>query len=73
MSATESEDMLTRKEAAAYLRTLGYSVSPDYLCNLAAKDNAGGGPPFYRIHQKVIRYKRGEVKDWLQSRMRRIA
>ena len=68
MSATESDDMLTRKEAAAYLATLGYRVSPDHLCNMASRNNAGNGPRFRRIGERVIRYRRGDLKAWLESR-----
>lgn len=65
--------MLTRKEACQFLARLGYRVSPARLSNMANNNNAGGGPPFYRIHQKTVRYRPDDLKSWLDARTRRIA
>lgn len=68
MSDTESE-WLTRKEAARYLTSLGYSLSPDYLSNLAAHSNAKGGPPYRRYGWKTVRYRKDDLKIWAEKRM----
>ena len=31
----------------------------------------GYGPPFLKIGQRMIRYRRGDVRKWLRSRVRR--
>lgn len=72
MSATESE-WLTRKEAARYLGTLGYSLSPAYLSNLASNNNARKGPPFSRFGWNTVRYQRDDLRTWLEARVTRVA
>lgn len=72
MSGTETGEFLTRKQAAAYLATLGYPLSPDYLANLASNDNAGKGPPFIRIGWQTVRYSKVDLKAWFDARAVRV-
>lgn len=72
MSATESNEWLTRKDAANYLATLGYAISADHLRNLAANNNRKNGPPYYRIRRQTIRYKREDLQKWLKSKTTRV-
>lgn len=71
MSASDSGEWLTRKQAANYLATLGYSLSPDRLGKMAERGNAGGGPPFTKYSARVVRYRRSDLKDWLDARAKR--
>jgi len=68
----ESREWLDRKECAAYLTALGHRISPSRLANLASKDNAGRGPPFYRIRWSRVAYKPTEVADWAKLQMVRV-
>ena len=59
-----------------------YKIDPDVLLNerraaallgvtvraLQAWRHRGGGPPYFRIGARTIRYRRGNIMDWLQSR-----
>jgi hypothetical protein len=58
---------LTRKEAAAFLGTIGCPISHRTLANMAAKDNAMGGPPFQRVRRKIVRYQRDDLVRWAQQ------
>lgn len=73
MSETESKPWLNRKEAAAFLSTLGYTISPQYLSHLAANGNAKGGPPYTKFGTQAVRYQKSDLREWLQARTRRIA
>lgn len=66
------DDLLTRKAASAYLEKLGCPVAPRTLSNLAANDNAGKGPPFYRFRWKSIRYKRSDLDLWVRKEIKRV-
>ena len=57
-------DWLTRKEAADYLNKIGCCVSPRLLEKLAVNNNAGKGPAFRRVRERIIRYRRGELDTW---------
>ena len=66
------DDLLNRKMASAYLERLGCPVAPKTLANLAANDNAGRGPPFFRFRWKAIRYKRSDLEIWAKKEIRRV-
>lgn len=57
-------DWLTRKQAAEYLLGIGCPISKRTLDNYAADDNAGGGPNFRRVRERIIRYRRSELDAW---------
>lgn len=58
---------LSRKEAANYLTSIGCPISPKTLANLAAEDNAGGGPPFTRVRRKRVWYWREDLATWAKG------
>ena len=61
-------DTLNRKEAAAYLRSLGYNISAKTLANMASNKNAGNGPSFTRNGWKTVLYKRDDLDAWAKKR-----
>ena len=63
---------LTRKEASAYLTSVGCALSPKSLANLAANNNAKGGPPFTRLGVKTVRYHRSDLRSWANETARRV-
>lgn len=64
---------LSRKEAASYLTSIGCPISPGTLANLAADDNAGGGPPFTKVRQKRVWYSREELTVWAKRQAVKVA
>lgn len=69
----DKQEYLTRGECAEFLRLQGMRVSERHLANLAANNNAGEGPPFYRTRWTKVFYSREEVVTWLQAHTVRIA
>jgi hypothetical protein len=67
------EPPLSRKDAASYLTSIGCPISPKTLANLAAEDNAGGGPPFTRVRQKRVWYSREDLATWAKGQFERVA
>lgn len=58
------DDLLDTKQMAEWL-----GRSTQWLEIGRSKTDTGGyGPPFIRISQRCVRYRRGDVKDWLHSR-----
>ena len=55
---------LSRKEAAAFLRSLGYPMSPATLARLAIK---GRGPRYTRFGWQRASYSRDDVAAWAKS------
>lgn len=62
--SVSSKDFLSRKEAVAYLNSLGYPISISSLEKMASNNNAGNGPPFMRFRWKTVRYRRDELEAW---------
>jgi hypothetical protein len=60
----DDDPWLTRKEATAFLKSIGCSVAPQTLANLASNNNEGGGPPFRRFRKRVVRYQLSRLKEW---------
>ena len=56
-------DALLRPEAAAEL----LAFTPRAL---EAWRQRGGGPPFVRVSARAIRYRRSDLLDWAQARVR---
>ncbi len=54
---------LSEQEAANYL-----SLSPSTLRNWRV---AGGGPPFVKISKRCIRYRRSDLDQWAEARVRK--
>ena len=75
MSATQSPapKWLSRKEASRFLETLGCPISPGSLTNFAANGNARGGPPYYKVGKRVVRYHPDDLTAWAKARTLRIA
>ena len=68
----DQKEFLDRKECAQYLAQLGIRISHRTLANLAGNENAGGGPPFYRVRWSRTYYKRIEVETWAKSQTERV-
>lgn len=58
------DDWLSRKEAATYLAKIGCPISVRALELRGMKNNAGNGPPFIRIGQRTVRYRRADLDYW---------
>lgn len=71
MSASKPDEWLKRKDAARYLGSLGYTISPGRLGNLGLHNNRDGGPPFTRFNQKSVRYNVQDLRAWLEARSKR--
>jgi hypothetical protein len=63
----DRQEYLTRGECAEFLKAQGLRMSDRHLANLAANNNAGGGPPFYRTRWSKVFYNRLEVIEWLKK------
>ena len=64
--------LLSRKEAAAYLETIGCPrISVRSLEKWAANNNAGKGPPFTKM-RSVIGYQREDLDQWAWREAKRI-
>ena len=61
MASAISSDMLTRREAAAYL-----GVAYQTLALWACKGR--NGIPFYRVGSRSVRYRRADLDVWLAER-----
>lgn len=72
MSITEPEPLVSRKEAALFLRKRGYLISSGRLGVLASQP--GKGPPFYRTGEVGGRvgYRLSEVEAWWRSKLTRV-
>jgi hypothetical protein len=62
--AKDAPQWLNRKEAAAYLGSIGVPVSARTLEKLACNNNAGKGPPFSRVRWKLVRYQIAHLEAW---------
>ena len=62
MSATA--DLLSRKEAAAYLTSLGYRVNHRTLEHWASERR---GPRYTRLSWTMVTYKRSDIDEWIKS------
>lgn len=64
---------LSRKEAAAYLTSIGCPISAKTLSNLGADDNARRGPPFTRVLNRRVWYSREDLTAWAKGQTVRVA
>jgi len=67
----DDEKYLTRKEASAYLGSIGCPVAVQTLANMASNQNAGDGPEFISSGWRTLRYAKSELDSWAHRRMRR--
>ena len=67
-----ADDLLSRKQAAAYLCQLGVSISPKTLENKANHRNSGKGPAFIKIGWRQVKYRRSELDAWARAQMEEI-
>lgn len=63
---------VTRKQAAAFLETIGCPISPSTLANMAQKDNSGRGPPYQVVSRRIVRYRVEDLRRWATARTRRV-
>ena len=64
-----AEDLLTRKEASAFLAQLGVRLKPATLAWLWSV--GGDGPPCRHVRAKPF-YPRGLLRDWARSQVSEI-
>lgn len=69
---TTEDKYLTRKEAAAYLASIGCPLAPKTLANLAANNNAGNGPPFIHRGRGERHYPVSGLREWAQRAARMV-
>lgn len=76
MPETGKDDkLLSRKEAAKYLRDRGLQVSHGHLANLAANHNARGGPPYFKQGNSPAGralYNLVELELWRRGQLLRV-
>lgn len=60
------EDLLTRKEASAFLAQFGIRLKPETLARIWS--TGGDGPPCRHIRHKPY-YPRGVLRDWALSQV----
>lgn len=61
-------DLMNRKQAADYLRSLACTITTARSLAKLAVD--GGGPPYFMDGNRVL-YSRAELNQWRLSRLRR--
>lgn len=64
---------MSRKKAAEYLSRVGCPLSPHTLAKMAKNNNRGGGPPFTKISQRIVRYHKDDLRAWADTNARRVA
>lgn len=63
---------LSRKQASAFLESIGCPVSVGTLGHMAANKNAGKGPPFQRCGWRTVVYAREDLIAWAKRRIVRV-
>lgn len=63
----DKQEYLSRIECADFLRAQGLRMSDRHLRNIAANNNQGNGPPFYRTRWNKVYYSRAQVIEWLRN------
>ena len=63
---TGEDDLLTRKEASAFLAEFGIRMKPETLARIWS--TGGDGPPCRHIRHKPY-YPRGVLRDWALSQV----
>ncbi|MFN3559240.1 MAG: hypothetical protein ACK4UQ_08115 [Brevundimonas sp.] len=65
-SSVDDDDLLTRKEASAFIAGFGVRMKPQTLARLWS--TGGDGPPCRHIRHKPF-YPRGVLRDWARSQI----
>ncbi len=65
-----ASDWMTRKEAAAYLSSVGCPVAPKSLANMACSERENKGPAYAVLGWRTVRYDRAELDRWANARRR---
>lgn len=65
-AGAECDDLLTRKEASAFLAQFGIRMKPETLARLWS--TGGDGPPCLHIRSKPF-YPRRVLRDWALSQI----
>lgn len=60
------DDLLTRKEASAFLAQFGIRMKPQTLARIWS--TGGDGPPCLHVRSKPY-YPRGVLRDWAKSQV----
>lgn len=68
----KEDSWLSRKEASAYLKTLGFPLAPATLAKMAANGNQGNGPPFTRFRWSTVRYRMSDLAAWVEKQSERV-
>ena len=69
------DELLNRKQAAAYLRAKGCATGETTLARLAMHNNEGGGPSYIVYRRKKKNHIRYPIKDldaWAAKQIRRV-
>jgi hypothetical protein len=67
---TQNSPYLSRKQAAAYLRSQGIAVSPGTLAQWGLKKRQGEGPPYKRFKNGLALYTREDLDEWRDKNLR---
>jgi hypothetical protein len=65
----QDDDLLSRKSAVNYLLHIGCPISSRVLEELVS---TGGGPPFIKVRNARVWYKRRELRDWAKTQVVRV-
>jgi hypothetical protein len=68
VSAFAPTDLMNRKQAADYLRSLACTITT--ARSLAKLATDGGGPPYFIDGNRVL-YSKAELDQWRRERLRR--
>lgn len=63
--------LLTRKQAAAHLQSLGCSIAENTLKNMANKNSQHKGPPYFKDGGRTL-YNQNELDEWRRNRLVRV-
>jgi hypothetical protein len=72
MFVNTEKKWFSRKEASAFLTSMGCAISPRTLQKLAVHNNSLKGPPFTRSGWKSVRYERNDLEEWARSQIVKI-
>ena len=62
----------SRKEAAAFLASIGCPIAPSTLAHMASNNNAGRGPSFTRIRWRMVSYEEQDLRAWAAKQVVRV-
>ena len=62
----------SRKDAAAFLTSIGCPVSPSTLAHMASNNNKGRGPAFTRVRWRMVSYEESDLRAWAAKQVVRV-